>query len=82
MLVNPVEKDRSAVTMEEMRTLFSKSLVASRDLNSGHVVEREDITARKPGSGIPAAKINDYIGRTLSRDVAADSFFSPDDFEE
>ena len=81
-LTHPVEKDARAREMVEMRNLFSKSLVARRNLQAGHTLRREDITARKPGTGIPAARISEFLGRTLCRDVQADSFFAPEDFED
>ncbi len=82
MLANPVEKDASAVSMSEMRTLFGKSLVARTDLKAGQALVWEDFDARKPGSGIPAAQISKYVGRKLRRDVTASAFFTPEDFEE
>lgn len=81
-LANPVEKDARAVEMAEMRNLFSKSLAARQDLKSGQVLRREDIAGRKPGTGIPAASAEQYLGRILRRDVAAETFLSPDDFED
>lgn len=81
-LANPVEKDAQAGEMLEMRKLFNKSLVARHALKAGQVLRREDITARKPGTGISAASADQYLGKTLARDVAADTFLSADDFED
>lgn len=81
-LAHPVEKDARAVEMLEMRKLFNKSLAARHALKAGHILERKDIGARKPGTGIPAASADQYLGKTLARDVAADAFLSPDDFED
>jgi len=81
-LSNPVEKDTRAVEMLEMRKLFNKSLAARQPLKAGQILRREDITARKPGTGIPSSSADQYLGRTLARDVAADTFLSPNDFED
>jgi N,N'-diacetyllegionaminate synthase len=81
MLKHPLEKDTSVVDLQPMRSLFSKSLAAKIPLKAGRVLRREDVSARKPGTGIPAAQIEEFIGRKLRRDVAVDAFFSPDDFE-
>ncbi|MHB8856607.1 MAG: N-acetylneuraminate synthase family protein [Bellilinea sp.] len=81
-LAHPVGKDDRAASMAEMRGLFSKSLVARRNLKSGQTLKREDITTRKPGTGIPAANVARYLGRTLRQDVAAETFLAPDDFED
>lgn len=79
---HPVDKDARAAVMQEMRSLFNKSLVARHDLKTGQLLQKEDITARKPGTGIPAARLDDFIGRKLRRDVPAENFLSTDDFED
>jgi N,N'-diacetyllegionaminate synthase len=56
-----------------------KSLVAVRPLPGGHVLEPNDITAKRPGTGIPPNRLGELLGRKLRRDVAADHRFSPDD---
>ena len=81
-LAHPVEKDARAGEMVEMRNLFSKSLVARRNLRAGQTLQREEVTARKPGTGIPAARITEFLGRTLRRDVPAETFLAPEDFED
>ncbi|MHB8112489.1 MAG: N-acetylneuraminate synthase family protein [Bellilinea sp.] len=81
-LAHPIAKDDRAASMTEMRGLFSKSLVARRNLKSGQTLKRGDIATRKPGTGIPAAHVAQYLGRALRRDVAAETFLAPDDFED
>lgn len=81
-LAHPVEKDTQAAAMLEMRKLFNKSLVARHSLKAGQTLNREDITARKPGTGISAASADQYLGKTLARDVPADTFLSADDFKD
>ena len=80
-IANPVLKDEQAASLTEMRGLFSKSLVAGRDLQAGELLQRADLTTRKPGTGIPAANAAAYLGRKLQHDVAAGKFLSDDDFE-
>lgn len=81
-LAHPVEKDSRVLEMGEMRSLFSKSLVARRPLKAGQPLRREDVAARKPGTGLPAARLADYLGRVLRRDVPEDAFLSLEDFED
>lgn len=68
---NPVDKDATAEAMAPMRALFTKSLVAAGDLPRGTILERSHLLSRKPGSGIPAASIDEVIGKTLGRDLEA-----------
>lgn len=72
MLANPIDKDAAAGDMGTMRRLFTRSLVLRTDLPAGHVLAREDLVSKKPGSGIPPAEIDTVLGRTLAVAVAAD----------
>lgn len=69
-MANPVDKDASAEALAPMRALFTKSLVAARDLPKGTVLSEADLLSRKPGSGIPASALPDIVGRTLTRPLA------------
>jgi N,N'-diacetyllegionaminate synthase len=74
----PVDKD-DLMPYADMKHVFEKSLVSSRELSAGHTLRREDIAAKKPGSGIPVAEYPKFIGRQLVRTVPADHMFSWDD---
>ncbi|MEM7285157.1 MAG: N-acetylneuraminate synthase family protein [Actinomycetota bacterium] len=78
---SPVDKDEVAERMEPMRKLFTKSLVTSRALSAGAVLEPGDLLARKPGSGIPAARLADVVGSRLTRDVEAWTVLQETDVE-
>jgi len=80
-LANPVNKEALAADLVEVRRTFGKSVVAARALAAGHRAEAEDLAFKKPGTGIPAARFNEVIGRVLKRAVAADKLLSEDDFE-
>lgn len=82
MVAHPVVKDDIAAGLAGMRDLFGKSLAAKFDLRKGDVLRHENITSLKPGTGIPVAAVDQYLGRMLRRDVRAGTFFSLDDFEE
>lgn len=56
-----------------------KSLVAARALPAGHVLTADDLTAKRPGDGIPPSEQDTVIGRTLKRALAADEMISADD---
>jgi N-acetylneuraminate synthase len=81
-LASPVDKDRLGRELEPLRRTFGKSLVAARDLPAGAALARTDLTARKPGTGIPAAQVDEWVGRTLARAVVAGEFLSAADFDE
>jgi len=80
-LEHPVDKDAAATGMEEMRVLFTRSLVTARPLGAGETLTDEDLVARKPGSGIPAGERARVVGRRLRASVPADHLLAEDDIE-
>ena len=77
---HPLDKDGQACELEDLRTIFTKSIVAATDLGVRTVLAAEHLCLKKPGSGLPATHLNDVIGRTLKRDVAKDALLSKNDF--
>lgn len=75
-LANPVEKEAMALDLSELRKIFGKSLVAARDLPSGHLLSASDLALKKPGSGLPASRLSELVGRKLRMRVAADALLS------
>lgn len=59
---------------EEMANAIAarKSLVAARDIAKGEVFTAENMTTKRPGSGISAIFWDQYIGRKAERDYEAD----------
>ncbi len=66
-LAAPVDKEAVATEMAPMRTLFGRSLAARRALPVGHVLAARDLEAKKPGGGIPPARLEALLGRRLRR---------------
>jgi sialic acid synthase SpsE/CMP-N-acetylneuraminic acid synthetase len=63
----------------DVRRVSRQSLCAVCDLPAGHVIRREDLTVKRPGTGIPAAKLSETLGRTLARPVHANHLLHEDD---
>ncbi|HTX78779.1 MAG TPA: N-acetylneuraminate synthase family protein [Longilinea sp.] len=80
-LSHPVDKDANAAEMKEMRSIFSESLVAKTELKTGHTLAKSDLTARKPGTGIAANRLEEIVGKQLKRDVAAGTFLAEEDLK-
>lgn len=76
---HPVDKDAMAASLAAMRGLFMRSAAPTRELAAGTVLAADMITAKKPGTGIPASDIPKLVGRKLRRAVSADQLFSPED---
>ena len=81
MKSNPVEKNTMVNEMTDLRDLFTKSVVAKFDLPAGTVLREEHLALKKPGTGIPAARLKVLLKRTLKRAVAADTLLSENDLD-
>lgn len=54
------------------KPIARKSLVASQAIRSGEVFSAENITAKRPGTGISPMRWDEIIGRAAPREFAAD----------
>lgn len=76
---NPVNKDRMAKELNEMKRLFEKSLATSKNLKKGTILKRNMLKGLKPGTGIPICDIEKIIGHKLSRDLEKNTILNWDD---
>lgn len=81
-LAQQVDKNAESESMHGLRDLFTKSIVARTALAAGTVIGPQDIAFKKPGTGIPARRYAEIIGKRLLVDVRPDKIFSAQDFEE
>ena len=66
---------------EQMREIARKSLFYSRKLLKGDILLLEDLTLKRPGTGLLASYIPSLIGKKLACDISTDSMVSLKDFE-
>lgn len=57
---------------------MSKSVVAARDLPSGHTITDADLAMKSPGGGLPPFEMGRLVGKKLSCSVAEDQMLSFD----
>ena len=81
-LASPVDKDMAAAEMEPLRGIFTKSVVARVDLPAGTVLAQSHLVLKKPGTGIPADRLPELVGRVVRRPVSAGQFLSDADLYE
>lgn len=62
--VQPIERD--------VRTVSRQSIVSRRALPAGHVLTRDDLTFKRPGTGIPPHALSLVLGAPLVRAALAD----------
>ena len=77
----PVDKDQLAQEMTPLRDMFTQSVVTARDVPAGRELSPEDLTTKKPGTGIPAARLGELLGRRLKRAAPQDTYIQENDLE-
>jgi N,N'-diacetyllegionaminate synthase len=80
MMSCPVNKEEMARDMADLRNMFTKSVVARRNIEAGTILTNDDVTLKKPGTGIPANRLPEIVGRRLKRSIAADTLIAEEDF--
>lgn len=63
----------------DVRAVSRQSLVAARDLPAHHTITREDLTIKRPGTGIEPWRIAEVVGSQTARPVASDMPIVPPD---
>jgi N-acetylneuraminate synthase len=81
MRANPVDKDVIARDMAPLRAIFNKSLVARERLAAGTVLTEAHLAMKKPGTGIPAGRLPEIVGRVLRRNLEVDEQLRADDID-
>jgi N-acetylneuraminate synthase len=81
MLAHPLDKDASARDTADLHALFTKSVVARADLPAGTVLGPAHLGSKKPGTGVPARRLPEILGKTLRRPLKADEALREGDWE-
>jgi N,N'-diacetyllegionaminate synthase len=55
--------------------------VTTRPISAGEALTTDDLTFKKPGTGIPANALNTVIGKRLLRDLPANTILQSTDLE-
>lgn len=71
-----MSKDDFLPDVKKMKKIFEKSIVAKKNLKRGSIIKKANLTFKKPGTGIGPEKVNDFIGKKLSKNIYKDQLFS------
>ena len=82
VLNNKVEKDAMSKDLNVVRGLFQKSLALREDQAAGTVLSEDMITLKKPGTGLPASRLQSLVGKTLTQDVSHERLLRDEDVTE
>lgn len=71
------------VSLEEQEQLkkMRRSLILTRDMCAGEIIQRQDLDAKRPGTGIPVNRLEDLIGKELVVDKQADTLLYESDYK-
>jgi N,N'-diacetyllegionaminate synthase len=78
-LAHPIDKEAMAADLSPLRQMFTKSIVARQALAAGTVLGEGNLAIKKPGTGIPAARLPEVIGRRLRVAIEADHLLQESD---
>lgn len=65
----------------EMKFKMRRSLVYTKNLNTGHIISESDLIGKRPGDGIPISQYYEYIGKTLKKNVDNGNLLRLSDFQ-
>jgi N-acetylneuraminate synthase len=74
----PKDVDREYI--RGMKQVFEKSLVYKASYPAGHKLSYDDVTAKKPGDGIPTRRVDNFVGKELKHSVVSDTLLLEGDF--
>ena len=72
-----VVREAEQEQMKKMR----RSVIVTRDIKAGEILQLADLDAKRPGTGIPAYKIESLVGKKLLVDKESDTLLEINDFE-
>lgn len=55
-----------------------KSLTAARSIAAGTRITADMLLAQRPGTGLPASRLGEVVGRTTARDIPAGTLIAPE----
>ena len=77
-MLGPVAKEVDAIETD-VRRVARQSVCLIRSLPAGHVLSADDLTIKRPGTGIAAKAMATLLGRRLAREVKANDLLMPED---
>lgn len=86
-LVDGVRKIEAAMGSEKavhdrekpIRTWAFRSIVSLREIGAGEIISQEMIWSKRPGTGIPAWRMPEVIGKKAARDIAGNALIHWED---
>ena len=62
----------------DQRSNMRRSLVSTRDIKIGEIIQESDLYAKRPGTGIPPNRMELVVGKVATKDIEADTIILPE----
>lgn len=72
--------NREVNESKERMEAFRRSIVTTRDIKAGEIIQREDLTFKRPGTGIEPKYIEFIVGKIAKRYIKFDELVKMEDF--
>lgn len=69
----------TATESDEKKREFRRSIVLTRDMKSGEIIQTDDIDYKRPGGGFDPEMTNFVIGRTINKNLTSDHILTKED---
>jgi len=77
---SPIDKNKMAEDLLEMKKLFNKSVVLLESVKKGSFLKRDMLTVKKPGVGLPADELFRCVGKRVNKDLECGHILNWEDF--
>lgn len=65
----------------EKKQKFRRSIVYKSDLLKNHIITKDDLIGKRPGTGIPVENKDFYVGKKITKNVLKDQLLTDNDYE-
>lgn len=76
--INGMKNKQPLICESSARKEARRSIVASRDIKKGEEISDEDLTFKRPGTGIYPSRIDEVIGKVAKEDIPEDTLLDFD----
>ena len=74
--INGKRNKQPLICESSSRRQARRSIVAARDIGNGEIITYDDLTFKRPGTGIYPSEIENVVGKTAKVDIAKDSILN------
>ena len=70
--INGMKNKQPLICESSSRRQARRSIVAARDISKGEIISENDLTFKRPGTGIYPSEIDNVVGKTAKVDISED----------